>query len=216
MFPVRKHWTYPFRMPVRYHFCEPPKASRVDHPWTGGGAPSRPSSQSGEIEELSGGDRARGLDPRLSELTGGDEASGLDPRHGKKVGVMTRWIPSQGGPGEGENIVDPSQGGPGGGGNVDPPQSAEWVVKKAKSKKSKAAPPQPTKEVVISGNPLGDVEMEAATSNRSWAEESPDRSPKKKMMSLLSDFSLEGALDNSGFIPTRAQRDEEEDEDVEL
>ena len=131
--------------------------------------------------------RARGPDPRLSDLTGGDEASGLDPRHGEKVdppqsvsdGGNDPVDPSQGGPGEGGNVVDPSQGGPGGK-NVDPPQSAEWVVaKKAKSKKSKAAPPQPTEEVVISETPLGDVEMEAATSKRTWAEESPDPSPKK-------------------------------------
>ena len=77
---------------------------------------------------------------------------------------------------------------------------------RVKSKKSKAAPVQPTEEVVISETPLGDVEMEAAPCKRSWSEESPDRSP-KRMMSLLSDFSFEGANDNSGFLPTRAYRD---------
>ena len=38
--------------------------------------------------------------------------------------------------------------------------------------------------------------------------ESPDPSPKR----LFSLFSLEGAIDNSGFLPTRAPREETEDD----
>ena len=68
------------------------------------------------------------------------------------------------------------------------------MAKKAprvKAKKSKVAHPDPSS---------GD--------KRGWAEESPDPSPKR----LFSLFSLEGAIDNSGFLPTRAQREETEDD----
>ena len=53
--------------------------------------------------------------------------------------------------------------------------------------------------------------MEVAPSSgdkRGWAEESSDPSPKR----LFSLFSLEGAIDNSAFLPTRAQCEEEEEE----
>ena len=168
-------------------------------------------------EELTGGDEARGLDPRLGDKDDdvdlpqgapGESEGTVDPSQGGPGEVYKDVDPSQGGPGEGGKDVDPSQGNPcEGDKNVDPSQGGPCEGGKDVDP-SQGSPGEGENAVNPSqGGPeevvmLDETPASGDDGGKRAREESPDPSPKRSIVSLLDP--LEDVIDNSGFIPTRA------------